>query len=104
MDAATLKAKALTYFLSAQAKKGITYKEDTEMAKLKYLQGINDIVSNFQSEVESASDQFLQVGLAKDEAKSAELIRAVAEKQGYKGWPEPKPEEDPKDDMYFPEE
>ena len=74
------------------------FKEDTEMAKLKYLAGINDIVANFQSEVESASDQFLtvrvprgragapqgvnrppsspsQVGLEKDKSKGRETSR-----------------------------
>ena len=47
------------------------FKEDTEMAKLKYLAGINDIVANFQSEVESASDQFLTVRAALPSAPAA---------------------------------
>jgi hypothetical protein len=51
------------------------FKEDTEMAKLKYLAGINDIVANFQSEVESSSDQFLTVGLEKDKSKGRETSR-----------------------------
>ena len=48
------------------------FAEDTENLKLKFLPGINDIVSNFQSEVEAASDKFLKDGLAKDEHKRDE--------------------------------
>jgi len=36
------------------------------------LPGIGDLINSFQSEVESASDSFLQTGLAKDAQKTAE--------------------------------
>ena len=49
------------------------FAEDTEMTKLKHLPGISDIVNSFQSEVESASDLFLQTGLVKDQQKSREI-------------------------------
>ena len=48
------------------------FADDTEMAKLKHLPGISDIVNSFQSEVESASDLFLQTGLARDQQKKHE--------------------------------
>ena len=48
------------------------FADDTEMAKLKHLPGISDIINSFQSEVESASDLFLQTGLARDQQKRHE--------------------------------
>lgn len=49
------------------------FAEDTEMTKLKHLPGITDIINSFQSEVESASDLFLQTGLVKDQQKLHEI-------------------------------
>ena len=49
------------------------FAEDTEMSKLKHLPGISDIINSFQSEVESASDLFLQNGLVKDQQKTHEV-------------------------------
>lgn len=48
------------------------FADDTEMVKLKHLPGISDIINSFQSEVESASDLFLQTGLARDQQKKHE--------------------------------
>ena len=48
------------------------FADDMEMAKLRHLPGITDIINSFQSEVESASDLFLTAGLARDQQKQQE--------------------------------
>ena len=49
------------------------FADDAEMAKLKKLPGVTDVYNSFQSEVESASDTFLQAGLAKDKQKNEDV-------------------------------
>ena len=48
------------------------FADDTEMqTKLRYLPGVDDVYNSFQSEVDIASDTFVQAGLGKFEEKEA---------------------------------
>ncbi|KAJ8598776.1 hypothetical protein CTAYLR_009873 [Chrysophaeum taylorii] len=49
------------------------FADDAENAKLRHLPGITEIYNAFQSEVESASDTFMQTGLAKHKQKQDEV-------------------------------
>lgn len=52
---------------------GEMFVEDTEMTKLQHLPGTSNIKTSFQTEVDAASDVFIQAGLAQEEHKRIEI-------------------------------
>jgi len=67
---AELKAANLNFALTVFAE---MFETDAEIPKLRNLPGISDVLNSFQSEVESASDSFLQAGLQKDASKKEKI-------------------------------